>query len=315
MSRGGGRLSGQGASVPTQSQEIHHWSARSSDRSPLATLAEIGRDMVEYRHLLRQLVIRDIRIRYKQAVMGFAWAVFLPILIVLSGIIVRFAMSYLSGDSLDSEVIAGLAVKSIPWAFFVGAIQFASASLIGNMNLVTKIYFPREVLPLSSVFAQGFDTAIGSLAIALVLPFLSVSYGLQSLWVVPLVAILLLITIGTALLLSCANLFFRDVKYIVRVMLTFGIFFTPVFFEPQMFGALGGQVMMLNPLAPVLEGLRLSIVEGHNLLHPLTVTQGDAAMLAWTPWYLVYVSAIAIVGTVGAALFFHRLEFLFAEYI
>lgn len=302
-------------SVPEDSQEIHRWSAQGSDRSPFATLVEIVRDLVEYRHLLQQLVIRDIRIRYKQAVMGFAWAVFLPILIVMSGIIVRFAMSYLSGDSLDSDVISGLAVKSIPWAFFVGAIQFASASLVGNINLVTKIYFPREVLPLSAVFAQGFDTAIGALAIILVLPFLSVGYGLQSLWVVPLGGILLLITIGTALLLSCANLFFRDVKYLVRVMLTFGIFFTPVFFEPQMFGAVGGQVMMLNPLAPVLEGLRLSIVEGHNLLHPLTITEGDVTMLAWTPWYLVYVSAIAIVGTVGAALFFHRLEFLFAEYI
>lgn len=308
-------MSNQHASVPAESQEVHHWTAQAKDRSPFATLVEIGRDLVEYRHLLRQLVIRDIRIRYKQAVMGFAWAVFLPILIVLSGIIVRFAMSYLSGDSLDSEVIAGLAVKSIPWAFFVGAIQFASGSLIGNINLVTKIYFPREVLPLSAVFAQGFDTAIGAVAIALVLPFLSVGYGLQSLWVVPLILILLLLTLGTALLLSCANLFFRDVKYIVRVMLTFGIFFTPVFFEPQMFGALGGQVMMLNPLAPVLEGLRLSIVEGHNLLHPLTVTQNDVAMLAWTPWYLLYVTAIAVVGTVGASLFFHRLEFLFAEYI
>ena len=295
--------------------EVHHWTAQSSRRSVIATLTEIGRDLIDYRHLLRQLVIRDIRIRYKQAVMGFAWAVFLPILIVMSGIIVRFAMSYLSGDSLDAEIIAGLAVKSIPWAFFVGAIQFASGSLIGNMNLVTKIYFPREVLPISSVLAQGFDTAIGAAAVALVLPFLSVSYGPAALWAFPLIVTLLLLTLGMALLLSSANLFFRDVKYIVRVLLTFGIFFTPVFFEPQMFGALGGQLMMLNPLAPILEGLRLSIVEGHNLLAPLTVTSGDAPMVIWTPWYLVYVFTLAVGGTIAASLFFHRLEFLFAEYI
>jgi len=301
---------------PTQERvEIREWSASGGRRSLVGTLAETGRDLVEYRHLLYQLVIRDIRIRYKQAVMGFAWAVFLPILIVLSGIIVRLAMSYLSGSKLDAHIVAGLAVKSIPWAFFVGAIQFASSALIGNASLVTKIYFPREVLPLASLLAQAFDSAIGAAAVVVVLPFLSVTYGVQSLWAAPLLAALFLITLAAGLLLSCANLFFRDVKYIVRVLLTFGIFFTPVFFEPQMFGAVGAQVMMLNPLAPTLEGLRLAVVEGHNLLTPLTVLHGDATVLAWSPWYLAYVFVLALGGTAVAALFFHRLEFLFAEYI
>ena len=70
------------------------------------------------------------------------------------------------------------------------------------------------------------------------------------------------LTAGLALLVSCANLFYRDVKYVVQVLLTFGIFFTPVFFEPEMFGALGARVMMVNPLAPLMEGLRLSVVHG-----------------------------------------------------
>ena len=96
-----------GPSASGSAIEIREWSAESGKKSALATLYEIGQDLWEYHHLLYQLALRDIRVRYKQAVMGFGWAVFLPIVIVLSGIVVRFAMSYLSGDTLDREVIAG----------------------------------------------------------------------------------------------------------------------------------------------------------------------------------------------------------------
>lgn len=297
------------------STRVQVWSSSAGRGSVWSILVRTWRDLVEHQYLLHQLTLRDIKIRYKQAVMGFAWAIFLPVLIVLSGIIVRYAMSYLSGTQLSSDVIAGLAIKSIPWAFFVGAIQFSSGVLISNLNLVTKIYFPREVLPLASVLAQTVDSAIGGLAVMLVLPFLGVDYGVAALWALPLLAALFLFTVGLALLLSAANLFFRDVKYIVRVLLTFGIFFTPVFFEPEMFGRLGAQVMMLNPLAPILEGLRLAVVEGHNLSQTLIITSQGADVLAWSPWYLVYVFLLAIGGTAAAAVLFQRLEYLFAEYI
>lgn len=289
--------------------------AADPDTSRLTRLREIALDMAHYRHLLYQLTVRDIKIKYKQAVMGFGWAVFMPILIVLSGIIVRFAMAYLGGGELEKEVIAGLALKAIPWSFFVGSIQFSSGVLIGNMSLVTKIYFPREVLPVAAILAQTFDTVIGTTAFAILLPFLGVQLSWHTLWVFPLALLLFMITVGAGLFLSCANLFFRDVKYIVRTILTFGIFFTPVFFEPEMFGQLGAQVMMLNPLAPILEGIRLSVAEGHNLLEPLTVTVDGESILAWTPWYLLYATVASLGTLVGSALMFHRLEFLFAEYI
>lgn len=294
---------------------VQVWSSTTSRVRIFATLVDTWRDLANYRHLLYQLTLRDIRIRYKQAVMGFAWAILLPILIVLSGIVVRYAMSYLSGTELATDVIAGLAIKAIPWAFFVGAIQFSSGVLIANSNLVTKIYFPREVLPLAAVFAQVFDSAIGGIAVFVVLPLLGVAYGWAALWAIPLLLALLLFTAGTSLLLSSANLFFRDVKYIVRVVLTFGIFFTPVFFEPEMFGATGAQLMMLNPMAPMLEGLRLAVIEGHDLSQTLVVSGATGDVLAWSPIYLLYVFALAVLGSAAAAVIFHRLEFLFAEYI
>ena len=98
--------------------------------------------------------------------------------------------------------------------------------------------------------------------------------------------------------------------------MTFGIFFTPVFFDAAMFGAVGVQIAMLNPLAPILEGFRLCIVEGHDLLQPLVQTSaGGAEVLAWTPWYLAYSAAWSVIGLVAAALLFHRSEFVFAEYV
>ncbi len=286
-----------------------------SQASNLDHLREVVADLVKYRGLLYQLAVRDIKIRYKQAVMGFGWAIFLPAIIVLAGLMVRFAMAMLSGSDLERESIAWMAVKAVPWAFFMGAINFAVAGLTGNLTLVSKIYFPREVLPLSAVMAQGWDSTIGFLSILLVLPFLGVVPNGQWIWVPLLILLLVLFTAGAALFLSCANLFFRDVKYIVQVLLTFGIFFTPVFFEPSMFGELGARLMMLNPMAPLLEGFRLAMVEGHNLLLPLTETPSDTAVLAWSPWYLAYSAVWAVVGLLGAATMFHRLEFLFAEYV
>lgn len=283
-----------------------------------AQLREIVADLSSHRSLLYQLAIRDIKIRYKQAAMGLAWAVFLPAIIVLAGLMVRFAMAYLSGSELETRSIAWMAVKAVPWAFFLGAINFSVASLTGNLTLVSKIYFPREVLPLSSVVAQSWDSAVGFVSVLAVLPFLGVFPNVQWVWVPLLILLLVTFTAATALALSCANLFFRDVKYITQILLTFGIFFTPVFFEPSMFGKLGAQLMMLNPLSPLLEGFRLAMVEGHNLAYPLTEAVaggGGAPLLAWSPWYLLYSGLWAVGGLLAAALIFHRLEFLFAEYV
>lgn len=274
---------------------------------------EIVSDLWYGRDLLYQLTLRDIRIRYKQAVMGFGWSVFMPIMVVLSGALVRYAMTLVSGGALDTGDVAGLAVKALPWAFFVGTLGFATASLTSNMQLVAKVYFPREVLPLSSAFAQCFDTLIGLAALTVLLPVLGVRPSWGLLWVPVLLLVLVVFTCAMALFLSCANLFFRDVKYIVQVMLTFGIFFTPVFFEPSMLGPRGSRLVMLNPLSPVLEGMRLAVVKGHNLMEPLALTAKGAVV--WEPWYLAYSALWAVGGLLVASLLFHRSEFIFAEYV
>ncbi|MEO7102373.1 MAG: ABC transporter permease [Gemmatimonadaceae bacterium] len=280
-----------------------------------AAIREASGEVWDHRDLLEQLTLRDIKLRYKQAAMGFMWAVFMPCLIVLSGLIIRYAMARLSGATLVRTDVANIAVKGVGWAFFVGALGFATASLVGNASLVTKIYFPREVLPLSSVAAQSFDTAIGLVTLVVILPFLGVTGQITMLWVPVLLVLLVLFTTAVSLFLSCANLFYRDVKYIVQIVLMFGIFFTPVFFEPSMLGARGAHLAMLNPLTGILEGLRLSIVDGHNLLQPLTTVVHGVVTPVWEPWELLYSTVWAVGGMIGATSMFRRLQPLFAEYI
>src|SRR5438552_7995791 len=106
-------------------------------------------ELVEYRHLLWMLTRRDIRIRYKQTVMGFLWALLMPALIVAGGILVKRAFAATHGSPLDEADIASVSVKGLPWAFVVGSLRFAASSLTSNATLLTKVYFPRKVLPLA----------------------------------------------------------------------------------------------------------------------------------------------------------------------
>ena len=130
---------------------------------------------------------------------------------------------------------------------------------------------------------------------------------------VPLLCITLFaLTLGVGLLVSCGNLFYRDVRYITQLLITFGIFFSPVYYEPSVLGARWIVPQMLNPIAPLLEGLRLSAVDGHNLLQPIT-RAADGAVI-WTPWYLGYSMLWAFGGLLISALIFHRSQFKFAEY-
>ena len=125
-----------------------------------------------------------------------------------------------------------------------------------------------------------------------------------------------MLTAGACLFLSCANLFFRDVKYLVQVFLTFGIFFTPVFFDAENLGSTGSQLLMLNPLAPILEGLRLAVLEQHNLFEVgYAVSAQGQSFVAWQPWFLAYAVVWAVPGTLAAWVMFHRLEYVYAENI
>jgi lipopolysaccharide transport system permease protein len=229
----------------------------------MKVLVHAIRELFQRRNLLYMMTWREIRVKYKQSVMGMLWAVLMPIVIVCAGLVVRLAFSMLSGKPLQLLDVTSVAVKAAPWAFFVSALRFGTLSLVSNQDLVTKIYMPRLTFPLSSVGSQLFDFMVASIVIALILAFSHVGVSLHLLWLPLLVVSLILLACGFAIVSSAASLFYRDVRFIVEVFLTFAIFFTPVFYEPEMFGRWGG-LLMLNPVSPILEGLSAAVVHHRN---------------------------------------------------
>lgn len=283
---------------------------RPANRSFLRDMGKVVGDVYRYRELLLELALRDLRIRYKQAVLGVAWAVLMPLVVALAGWTIRLAIGYAVGAPVPKTDLAGVAIKSVAWAFFVGALGFGTSSITANLPLVTKVYFPRHILPLSSVATQIVDTGVGGLAVAGILALLGVRPSAAIIWLPLLLLVLLLLTVATTLIASCANVFFRDAKYLVQIVVSFGIFFTPVFYGADAFGPRGVYLLMGNPLGPVLEGLRLTLVNGHSLLLPLTGAHGA---LLWSPWFLVWSGAWGVLGCAAAAVLFHRAEAAFAE--
>jgi lipopolysaccharide transport system permease protein len=282
-------------------------------RGLLHELREILVDVGQARGLIYQLTLRDIRVRYKQAAIGFAWAIISPLVIVAAGMIVRLAMVNMGGQPFGMANAGAIMVKSVAWGFFAAALGYATHSLTSNWALITKVYFAREVLPLSVILASTFDSLIGAAAVGLIMPFLGWTPSWAILWLPLLAAMLFCLTLAAGFFFSCANLFFRDVRYIIQLLLTFGIFFTPVYYEPAALGARWIVPQMLNPLSPIVEGLRLSVVDGHNLLE--TIRRANDGALIWSPLYLGYSAVWAVGGLLAAALLFHRAQFRFAEYV
>lgn len=255
-------------------------------------------EIIKYKDLLFMLTLRDIRIRYKQAAMGLLWALFMPIVAVLAGVIIKKVMAVISGKLLDLSSMAAISIKVLPWTFFVSSIKFSVQSLVGNANLVTKIYFPREVLPLASILACLFDLLIAVAALSIVLIFVNIGVSIYLLLLPALLIFLVLFTSGLGLFLASANLFYRDIKYVVEIILMFGIFFTPVFYDTNMFGN-WQTLLLINPLSSILEAVN-SIV----ILHRMPST-----------FWLAYAGAVSFAIFIFGMVVFHKSEPLFAENI
>ncbi len=287
------------------------------DKRPLIRFVPpIIMDLYTYRELMWAMTLRDIRVKYKQAIMGILWLFLLPLLGILAAITVRVAMASLSGTPLNHLQIGQVIVRMTLWLFFAGAVGSSSGSLVGHMDLITKIYFPREVLPVATLLSRLFDFAISLVGVAVILMIMTVialSQGdqliVQSwclLWVIPLLLVLVLFSLGVGLILAAANLFYRDVRYVVEVGIRFGIFFTPVFLFARDFGY-AAKLAMLNPLAPLFEGIAAALFAG-SLRHAVGT---ELALWPWLSYSVGCTIVLLVLGCYG----FRRAEALFAEYI
>jgi lipopolysaccharide transport system permease protein len=254
-------------------------------------------EVVAYRELLFFLVWRDLKVRYKQTVLGIAWAVLQPLLTMLVFALFFGRLARVPSDGVPYALFAYAAL--VPWTFFATGLTMSSNSLVGSANLITKVYFPRLTIPLATVLASLVDFALAFPVLFGLMWYYGVAPTAQVVWL-PLFAALAFITaLGVGLWLSALNVEFRDVRHIVPFLTQLWMFATPIAYPSSLLPEKWRALYALNPMVGVVEGFRWALLG--------TDTR---------PGPMVAVSALAAVALlVGGAFFFRRMERTFADVV
>jgi len=216
--------------------------------------------LVRYRYLLWQWTAREVRVRYKQSLLGAAWAVLQPLALMAIFTMLFSRLVPVDTGGIPYPVFAYVAL--VPWTAFSTSLSMGIPSLVNNMNLVTKIYFPREILPLGTVLATLLDLAISALVLAVMLAAYRVPVTIAALWLVPLVILQLLFTTAMALIGSALLVFFRDVRFVVPLLLQVWMYVTPVVYPVELVPEQMRAWYWLNPMAGIVDGYRRALVMG-----------------------------------------------------
>jgi lipopolysaccharide transport system permease protein len=242
------------------------------------TLPEQAREIWVYREVLLFLTWRDLKVRYRQTVLGVAWVVLGPILnagvfSVLFGLLLRAPSGSLPYPVL---VLSGV----VPWTFFAGSVSRCAASIVAQSQLVTKVYFPRVLIPVSVVASTAIDLAIGLGLLAIALAVFGVPPGTQWYWLAPALVSLLANTMGAGLLFAGLNARYRDVGHALPLLLQLTMYLTPVVYSPVLFGAHLGTVYLLNPVAGSIDALRVGVLGAGAVTSSLPALELGASLLA-----------------------------------
>jgi lipopolysaccharide transport system permease protein len=241
------------------------------------------RELWHYRELLWSWTGREIKVRYKQSLLGAAWAIVQPLGTALIFTVVFARFIRVPTDGIPYPIFSYAAL--LPWTFFATSVSLATDSLVRNMNLVTKIYFPREILPIASVLAGLLDFAIA----AIVFVGMAIYYHVAFSWSVVLVPILLIIqiilTLGVVLLASALNVFYRDVRFIIPLGLQLWMYLTPIIYPLSLVPERYRTIYLLNPMAGLIESYRRIIVQGEM---PVLAQIAPAALVSFLLFLLAY---------------------------
>ena len=207
-----------------------------------------------HRELLYFLAWRDVKIRYKQTVLGVAWAILQPLMNMLVFTIVFGRLAKLPSAGLPYPLFCFSAL--LPWTFFANGVTKSSNSLVGSENLIKKIYFPRLAIPLATIGSDFIDFGVSSVVLLLLMTFYSVSLGVQII-LIPLVALqLIAVTVGLGCGLAALNVKYRDVKYVMPFMIQLLLFITPVAYGSDLIPPRWRLFYALNPLSGIVEEFR-----------------------------------------------------------
>jgi lipopolysaccharide transport system permease protein len=217
------------------------------------------RDLWKYRELLYFMVWRDIKVRYKQAVLGIAWAILVPVVNILVFTFV-FGVLFQQNQTVENYPLLA-AAGQLPWGLFAGALGRSSISLVGNSNLLTKIYFPRLIIPISSVLSGLVDFFISFLIVLCLLFYYHVPFSWNLLWLIPLTGLVLLTSLSVGLWLSALNVRYRDVQHLIPFLIQIWMYASPVAYSTGLItGRITRIIYGLNPMAGVIQGFRWAIM-------------------------------------------------------
>jgi len=243
------------------------------------------RDLWRFRELLYFLAYRDILVRYKQTVIGVVWALLKPALTMLVFVAFR-RLAKLHASDVPDPILVYAAL--MPWQFFSTALTEASGSLIGNANLISKVYFPRLLVPASAVVTSLVDFMITLGLLAALMVWYQFVPGWQLLALPLLVLLTFSLSVGTGLFLSALNVEYRDFRYIVPFIVQFGLFVSPVAIETSSVPEEWRVIYSLNPMVGIIDAFRWCLLAGRVSLDPLTLGISVAVsitFLALGIWY------------------------------
>lgn len=218
------------------------------------------RELWAYRELLYFFVWRDIKIRYKQTAIGAAWAVLQPLLTMIVFTLFFGKLAHIPSEGLPYPIFYYSAL--LPWTYFATSLQNATNTMVGNQNVITKVYFPRLALPLSSVFSGLVDFGISFLMFVAMMIYYRVAPSMALLWLPMFLLLALLTALGVGLWLSALNAIYRDVRYVVPFLVQFWMFASPVAYASSLVPTKWRWLYELNPMAGVIDGFRWSLAHG-----------------------------------------------------
>jgi lipopolysaccharide transport system permease protein len=243
--------------------------------SSAADLSELW----HYRDLLYFLTRRDVAVRYKQTVLGCLWAILQPLLTMVVFAVFLGALAGVPSDGLPYPVFAYLGL--LPWTYFAGAIARSGASMVANAHVLTRVYFPRLLVPLSATLAALVDFAIALAVLGGLMAWYGLAPAPTAVLVVPLVLVAAVCAAGVGMWLAALNARYRDVQHAVPFMMQLWMFATPVVYPASLVPEAWRPLLALNPLAGVVEGFRAAMLGRPLDWTAIAISTASSAVLAW----------------------------------
>jgi lipopolysaccharide transport system permease protein len=239
------------------------------------------RELWRHRELLWLFAQREIKVRYKQSLLGVLWAVLQPFSLMLVFTVFFSWFARMESDGIPYPLFSYAAL--LPWTFFSTALSFAIPSLISNSHIITKIYFPREIVPLASLLAAFLDFIIAAGIFVGLLLFYRVTPTWNLLYVIPLIVVQITFTTGICLLLSAFTVLYRDVRYALPLLIQIWMFVTPILYSATVVPPRWHNwYFALNPMAAIIDGYRRAVVQGQApQLRYLALAALVSCLLVW----------------------------------